>query len=694
MSEELPRDFGNYELLDLIARGGMAEIYRAKMRTGIDGFEKPVAIKKILPNLAENEDFITMLIDEARISVSLNHANIAQVYDLGRVEDSYYIAMEYVPGIDLAGVIKKLGRDGYLLPLDHACFITKELCAGLYFAHRKTDDNGNLLGIVHRDISPHNVLVSFTGDVKIIDFGVAKASVKLGQTRMGVIKGKLLYMAPEQARAQAIDARADIFSVGLCLYRMLTGHLPFEADNEFQIYNNVLTKPIEPPNKLNPEIPAELNAIVMKALARDLDARYADGWLMHQDLEQVLQGVSPGYTAKRLSDFMNEYFADERPAPIGHSGRSSSRPSTQRAVSYPATPAATPSPSMPPQTPANWQKPQPVAVGAHGRAEVQEPAFSSAGPTVPVSSADIAAIAQHINATHPSDSLPPLPSPEELGFKPSSAPLIDDEYEEGEPTVDMQLDPAMMNKVAEMMRKQEQAKQAAQAKPVVDAAAPTTPFMPPKTPPRNFSPKPTPAVEQGGGKTRLLIALSIGIVLLLVALAVAAFFGMSLLDKDSTPPETESKKAPVAVDAKADKAAPTTPTEPPPAPKDPAGAFKAALEVGSDAYKKAARDTRAEVVIKISSEPPGAVIYNGREKLGETPAALKVTRADDPVVFTLKLKGYQNASSEIVPSTDRSSVVVLEQRAAPTNAPTNKGNTKGSGKGGEKPGGTPIIDPW
>lgn len=700
MSEELPRDFGNYELLDLIARGGMAEIYRAKMRTGIDGFEKPVAIKKILPNLAENEDFITMLIDEARISVSLNHANIAQVYDLGRVEDSYYIAMEYVPGIDLAGVIKKLGRDGYLLPLDHACFITKELCAGLYFAHRKTDDNGNLLGIVHRDISPHNVLVSFTGDVKIIDFGVAKASVKLGQTRMGVIKGKLLYMAPEQARAQAIDARADIFSVGLCLYRMLTGHLPFEADNEFQIYNNVLTKPIEPPNKLNPEIPAELNAIVMKALARDLDARYADGWLMHQDLEQVLQGVSPGYTAKRLSDFMNEYFADERPAPIGHSGRSSSRPSTQRAVSYPATPAATPSPSMPPQTPSNWQQPQPVAVGAYGRAEVQEPAFSNAGPTVPISGSDIAAIAQHINATYPSDSLPPLPSPEELGFKPSSAPLVDDEYEEGEPTVDMQLDPAMMNKVAEMVRKQEQAKQAeqaaqaAQAKPVVDIAAPTTPFMPRLTPSANLPPTPNTVGDQDGDKTKLVIALGISIVLLIFALLVAAFFGMSLLSKDSAPPETESKNTPAAVEAVADKDEPKAPTEAPPAPKDPTGAFKAAVEVGSDAYKKAARDTRAEVVIKITSEPAGAVIYDGRKKLGETPAALKVARSEDPVVFTLKLKGYQNASSEIVPSTDRSSVVVLEQRATPTNAPTNKGNTKGSGKGGEKTGDTPIIDPW
>ncbi|MEL6179204.1 MAG: protein kinase, partial [Myxococcota bacterium] len=333
MRLQLPAEFGNYVLLELIARGGMAEIYRAQMQSDIDGFGKQVAIKKILPNLSENRDFITMLIDEARISVSLNHHNIAQVYDLGSVNGTYYIAMEYIPGVDLSYVLKKLGKQGFLIPLEHAIFATKELCAGLYAAHTKKDNDGNLLGIVHRDVSPHNILVSFNGDVKIIDFGVAKASGKLGQTRMGVIKGKLLYMAPEQAMARTIDARADVFAAGLCLYKMLTGRLPFEADNEFQIYNNILTGEVVPPCTINPDMPSIMDDVVMKALQRDANDRYQDAWEMHQALEQALHQLYPGYTNYRLAKFMEDYFAESRPKALDPS-----------IASYPSASASKPRP--------------------------------------------------------------------------------------------------------------------------------------------------------------------------------------------------------------------------------------------------------------------------------------------------------------------------------------------------------------
>ena len=287
----------------------MAEVYRATM-PGIGGFEKTVAIKKILPHLTENEEFITMLIDEARIIVSINHFNIAQVYDLGKIEDSYYIAMEYIHGVDISDVIKTMNKRNQHVPVPHAVYIGSSICAGLHVAHAKCDENGNPLNIVHRDISPHNVLLSFAGDVKIIDFGVAKATVKETHTKMGVIKGKLLYMAPEQAMAEKIDVLSDLFAAGLIIYKMLTNRLPFQGENEFQIYNNILTKEITPPRVINPNVPAEVDKIVMKLLARDPDERYQDGYSAKQDLDRALHQTAPGYTVNRLSRFIDENFGE------------------------------------------------------------------------------------------------------------------------------------------------------------------------------------------------------------------------------------------------------------------------------------------------------------------------------------------------------------------------------------------------
>jgi serine/threonine protein kinase len=308
MADDLPQEFGNYTLHKLIARGGMAEIYRATM-PGIGGFEKTVAIKKILPHLAENDEFITMLKDEANILVSISHSNIAQVYDLGKIDDTYFISMEYVHGLDLSHVVKGHQKRGDFLPIEHAVYIGSCMCAGLHAAHTNTDKQGNPLNIVHRDVSPHNVIISYAGDVKLIDFGVAKAAVKESHTQMGVIKGKLLYMAPEQAMAKDLDGRADLFAVGLCMYKMLTHELPFRGDNEFQIYNNILSKEIVPPRQLNPQVPEEVNQIVMTLLQRDPDKRYQDGYTAKQELERALHNVAAGYTVNRLSRFIESNFS-------------------------------------------------------------------------------------------------------------------------------------------------------------------------------------------------------------------------------------------------------------------------------------------------------------------------------------------------------------------------------------------------
>lgn len=347
MAQQFPQKFGPYTLHQLIARGGMAEIYRATM-PGIGTFEKVLAIKKILPHLVENEEFITMLVDEARILVGLNHANIAQVYDLGAIDDSYYIAMEYVHGVDVATMIKEAGKKQAYLPYDHVAYIMGCLCYGLHGAHSAVGSDGRPLHLVHRDISPHNVLVSFGGEVKVIDFGVAKARSKDSSTKAGVIKGKLLYMAPEQAMAKEIDGRADLFAAGLCMYKMLTHKLPFEGDNEFQIYNNILTKEIEPPKLLNPGVPEELNQIAMTLLQRDPDKRYQDGYAAKKELDRALHRIAPGYTPSRLSRFVEDnysYIVQERQRQAAEGSKTPSGPQSGPQQSPPRPqPPATPAP--------------------------------------------------------------------------------------------------------------------------------------------------------------------------------------------------------------------------------------------------------------------------------------------------------------------------------------------------------------
>lgn len=373
-----PQQFGSYTLHELIARGGMAEVYRATM-PGVGGFEKTVAIKKILPHLSENDEFITMLVDEARIIVGLNHANIAQVYDLGCIDDTYYIAMEYVHSVDLSEILKELKKANQTVPLQHAVYIASCICAGLHVAHSKSDEHGRPQHIVHRDVSPHNVLISFGGDVKIIDFGVAKARGKETHTKAGVIKGKLLYMAPEQAMAKEIDGRSDLFAVGIILYNMLTNQLPFDGENEFQIYNNILSRDIPPPKAFNPQIPEELNQIVMMMLQRDPDKRYQDGYSCKLDLDRVLHQISPGYSISRLSTWVEDSFSyilqarrQKRENMSGHNPMPNTPSSPANKTPSSRFPTAQPPPMVPSPSPSgSWAPtpnptPSPSASGGFG----------------------------------------------------------------------------------------------------------------------------------------------------------------------------------------------------------------------------------------------------------------------------------------------------------------------------------------
>ncbi len=302
--------FGRYILLDRIAIGGMAEIFKAKA-PGLGGFEKVLAIKRLHPRYSEDADFIEMLIDEARISVELSHSNVAQIFDLGKVEDHYFIAMEFIDGRDLYRTMKRLKDRRLQFPIDAAAYIAAECSAGLDYAHRKKDARGRPLNIIHRDVSPQNVLVSFEGDAKLVDFGIAKAALRAYETESGIIKGKFYYMSPEQARGEPLDHRTDVFSMGIVLYEMLTGELLYKDEDDASLLSRVRKADIAPPSILRPEIPDALERIVMKALTRDREDRYASALHIQKDLLKFLRAVGSTFNKGRLGKLMRELFLDE-----------------------------------------------------------------------------------------------------------------------------------------------------------------------------------------------------------------------------------------------------------------------------------------------------------------------------------------------------------------------------------------------
>ena len=309
------RQFGPYRLVRQVAVGGMAEIHLAKTK-GIAGFEKYVAIKMIHPNFAEDDQFIQMLVDEAKIAVHLTHGNIAQTFDLGRVGETYYITMEFVDGSDLYKILRRGSEQDLEMPLDVCAFIGKEVASALDYAHRKRDHTGRSLGIVHRDVSPQNVLVSYAGEVKLVDFGIAKATMKVRQTAAGVIKGKYYYMSPEQAWGDPIDSRSDIFSAGIVLYEMITGQMLYLEEDLHKLLDMARRADIAPPSTLRRSVPPQLERIVMHALQKAPDERYQSAADFASDLERFLHAYSPVFTANKLSTHLRQAVGD--PIEVAH----------------------------------------------------------------------------------------------------------------------------------------------------------------------------------------------------------------------------------------------------------------------------------------------------------------------------------------------------------------------------------------
>lgn len=293
-----------YRITERVAAGGMAEVFKG-VAESLQGFKKNIAIKRILPSLTKNKKFVAMFLDEARLSLSLQHANIVQVFDIGHSEDTYFIVMEFVDGVDLKAVIEWRRRLGKRLPVGQSLYVMMEICKGLSYAHDLTNpDTGKPVGIVHRDISPPNVLISKQGEVKVVDFGLAKATSQIETTDPGVVKGKMAYLSPEAARGEEVDARADIFAVGILLYELLTGKRLFYGESDYQTVELVRNAKIPPIAAQNPEVEPELEDVVRKSLARRLEDRFQSATDLQDALAHYVYSRGLKVIARDIADIV------------------------------------------------------------------------------------------------------------------------------------------------------------------------------------------------------------------------------------------------------------------------------------------------------------------------------------------------------------------------------------------------------
>ncbi|WP_224247431.1 serine/threonine-protein kinase [Hyalangium gracile] len=309
----MTQQFGKYLLLKRLAVGGMAEIWLAK-QLGLQGFEKLVVVKRILDQHSTEKEFVQMFLDEARLAATLNHPNVVQIYDLGQEQSSFYIAMEFIAGHDLLAILRKGKRAQVALPPAIAARLVAGACEGLHYAHTRKDNAGNPLNIVHRDVSPSNILVTYEGGVKVVDFGIAKAESHSTKTEGGKLKGKYSYMSPEQIRSVPLDARSDVFALGIVLYEILVGRRLFKRDNELAIMQDILEGEVRPASELRPDVPPALDEILEKALQKDRRKRYASAQEMQLALEKYLASTPEPPTSVHVSRFMLELFAEEHAA--------------------------------------------------------------------------------------------------------------------------------------------------------------------------------------------------------------------------------------------------------------------------------------------------------------------------------------------------------------------------------------------
>ena len=360
--------FGKYTLLCKLATGGMGELFVAR-QTGAGGFEKLVVIKRLLPHLAEDAHFVAMLLDEARIAARLSHPNVCQVYDLGEAEGHYYIAMEHLEGVPSSMLLRRARRVGQRLDVGLAAAILRQTCDGLHHAHDLTDADGNSIGLVHRDVSPSNLFVTSPGLVKVLDFGVAKSQDALARTHTGALKGKYAYMSPEQVLGNPVDRRADVFSLGVVLFELLTAQRLFWRDSEYKMFQAIVEDPIPSLLELRPGLPPPVAHVALRALSRDPDRRFPSAREMGEALDEAISGSGGVWKTSQVGDYLMQHFGklvEDRRRDVqtgvsqanrvrrGRSSTGTGEPPAERTPSRPAipkvaaeAPQAVPEPALP-----------------------------------------------------------------------------------------------------------------------------------------------------------------------------------------------------------------------------------------------------------------------------------------------------------------------------------------------------------
>jgi serine/threonine protein kinase len=363
-----PIQFGKYTLFERIGRGGMADVYKGRI-SGPAGFERVFVVKRILPHLSDDATFVRMFVEEAKMSARLNHPNIVQIFELGAVGGEYFISMEYVRGRDLAETMRAMWKTIGPPRPELVAYIGREACRALAYAHSLTDENGRSLGMIHRDVSPSNIMLSYEGAVKLLDFGIAKA---LGEapdtTKNGTMKGKYAYMAPEQTEGDNVDHRIDIFSCGIVLHEVLTGRRLFKGTNDVLTIERVRRCDVPPPSAQNPMVSPELDAVVLRALAKDPNRRFATAADMADALDDVVHAAR--FQPTHLAQLLYDLFPVEGGAPVprlsvaSSTHVSSSSIRAHRSPTMPPTISRTVSPAPPPpltaaDAPALSLKPKP-----------------------------------------------------------------------------------------------------------------------------------------------------------------------------------------------------------------------------------------------------------------------------------------------------------------------------------------------
>ena len=437
---------GKYALQRKLAEGGMAEVFLAK-QTGMEGFEKLVVVKRILPQLCSDDAFVKMFLNEARVAARLNHPNVVQIFDLGKLGEQYFIAMEYVHGEDLRDLIRVATDADKRPPLGLACRIVADTLAGLHYAHTRVGADGKPLGLVHRDVSPQNVLVTFEGSIKLCDFGIAKATraIDAAQTQAGLLKGKYAYMSPEQARGQAVDARSDVFCAGILLWELATWQRLFKRPTEMSTLMAVAEEPVRAPRSVDALIPAELDRLIMKALARQPEARFASAQEMRAALESLIRTSAWEADTLALSNYVRELFAGKlraQAADVAAAGLASLEDflltvEEKTSISWMAQPPEgdrkTPSSGLPPSRPVSGSQPATelpaTELAPYGDGDtVQITELQKGGPPAPANIARSSPIATTLKGGDPVPVLPPKAPqagvPAQAGvIVPSLAPL-------------------------------------------------------------------------------------------------------------------------------------------------------------------------------------------------------------------------------------------------------------------------------